>query len=543
MATPLSVVRDVQDALIRYIDTAFWIKDPGIRDERRELLTREGVLLREPLLEPVLPYDGTVPALDACVEASLLPSEAHLLIDALFRCDDPSVFKLRSHQAESLAMALAGGHPWNPVVTAGTGSGKTEAFLLPVLARLLMESRSWTQASDSTQPWWTGNRWEPSRRESRPAAMRTMVLYPMNALVEDQVARLRRALRRIRAAGGPTIWFGRYTSATHGGTKNPVEARNRAHVAQVAQEIRAMQSEFDRLGTLSEADLAQFPDPRVGEMVTRWDMWATPPDIMVTNYSMLNVMLMRQLEQPIFEKTRRWLESDPGHVFTLVVDELHLYRGTQGAEVGMILRNLINRLGLSADSSQLRIIGTSASMDESGGQFLERFFGVPRSTFDIIGGQPRELRPDGSADEQPVDLALALACRDDEGQYRAARLSTVRDRLGWTDERMVEALTSLETPRVGQIPFRTHIFARGIRGLWACSNPECSEILHPRLESGIGRLYTLPREFCECGSRVLALLVCRVCGDCSFAGYRIGSFDGGHYVGATVRFSHQAPRM
>lgn len=111
----------------------------------------------------------------------------------------------------------------------------------------------------------------------------------------------------------------------------------------------------------SDVDLSQFPDPRAGEMLTRWDMISAAPDVMVTNYSMLNTMMMRHIEESIFEQTASWLASGEDNVFTLVVDELHLYRGTQGSEVAMILRALFRRLGLSADSPQLRIIATSAS--------------------------------------------------------------------------------------------------------------------------------------------------------------------------------------
>ncbi len=64
-------------------------------------------------------------------------------------------------------------------------------------------------------------------------------------------------------------------------------------------------------------------------MLSRWDMQSHPPDILITNYSMLNIMLMRSQEENIIAKTRQWIESDPSHIFTLVIDELHMYRGTQ----------------------------------------------------------------------------------------------------------------------------------------------------------------------------------------------------------------------
>ena len=76
------------------------------------------------------------------------------------------------------------------------------------------------------------------------------------------------------------------------------------------------------------------------EMWSRWDMQDHPPDILITNYSMLNIMLMRGVESAIFDQTRQWLNSDKSHLFHLVVDELHTYRGTPGTEVAYLIRSL-----------------------------------------------------------------------------------------------------------------------------------------------------------------------------------------------------------
>ena len=76
-------------------------------------------------------------------------------------------------------------------------------------------------------------------------------------------------------------------------------------------------------------------------MWSRWDMQDHPPDITITNYSMLNIMLMRSIEAPIFDQTRQWLQQDGERVFHLVVDELHSYRGTPGTEVAYLIRVLL----------------------------------------------------------------------------------------------------------------------------------------------------------------------------------------------------------
>lgn len=117
-----------------------------------------------------------------------------------------------------------------------------------------------------------------------------------------------------------------------------------------------------------------FPNPDGAEMWSRWDMQLTPPDILITNYSMLNIMLMREIESTIFEHTREWLGNSKDHHFTLVIDELHSYRGTPGTEVAYILRLMLDRLGLEPSSTQLKIIATSASLDKESGEFLEHFF-------------------------------------------------------------------------------------------------------------------------------------------------------------------------
>ena len=123
-------------------------------------------------------------------------------------------------------------------------------------------------------------------------------------------------------------------------------------------------------------------------MRSRWDMIDAPPDVLVTNYSMLNVMLLRDRDQNFFDSTRRWLDASPDNRFTLVVDELHTYRGTAGTEVGYLLLKLKHRLGLDQRPDQLRILAASASLDaQRDQQYLEEFFGVDASSFDFVEGE------------------------------------------------------------------------------------------------------------------------------------------------------------
>jgi len=222
--TPLDVADGIRDTTLRYIDTAFWLKDSSLMNERRALLDRPGALVQDVFIEPVMPYDNVDPAEEVFASVGLTPEEADLLAYGVFGAQRAADLRLRRHQSESLRRSLRGELVGsNPVVTSGTGSGKTESFLLPMLARLLVEAREW-RAPEKITHWWSqspANSWVPLRSGGRPAALRAVVLYPTNALVEDQLARLRRSVQRIADAGGPLLWFGRYTSATPGGTTLP----------------------------------------------------------------------------------------------------------------------------------------------------------------------------------------------------------------------------------------------------------------------------------------------------------------------------------
>ncbi|MEV4421944.1 DEAD/DEAH box helicase, partial [Patulibacter sp. NPDC049589] len=563
--TPLALQAAIDDAYLRYYDTAYWLRDPSLREERRALLERPELISTEPLIEPVLRYASTDSIREVCATANLDSTVADTVAQMLFGADGH--FRLRAHQAEAMQIALGSGPKGkrNVVVTSGTGSGKTEAFMLPILARLVDEALRSPVAPELDAWWARAGSWKPARPPAgRDAAVRAMVLYPTNALVEDQIARLRLAISRApRRGGGPPLFFGRYTGATLGGGEIPSALSERA-AREVSNELLAMIRERDAMSGIDEEIRAQFADPRDGELLARWDMIRTPPDVLVTNYSMLNVVLMRAREDNLFEATRQWLASDDRNTFTLVVDELHSYRGTQGTEVALIVRRLLQRLGLAINSPQLCCIGTSASLDgDEGLEYLEQFFGVDKSTFEVVTGTPeppaeqppldrqaiREQASRGPADSLDfagvrLDAALARACSDDNGP-RATPLSVVEERLlgrRGDDEGdqafrwVIDAIANAEGD-TSLIPFRTHHFNRLVRGMWACSNPRCPDAQRsPDHGPRIGRLYDAPRARCRCGSRVLELLYCFQCGEASLGGFASASGDDdpdqGHYVSA-----------
>ncbi len=376
----------------KYIESAFPLRYSNMAQERRELYAASDVLSQPPLLEPTPVYPSS--GLTLSQATAQLPAEY---------CDLPSLaqglvgnpgIRLWKHQWDSVRAALLDGK--DLVVTTGTGSGKTECFLLPVLAELARESTEWPASPPppANRKWWENeasewqSQWAHTERNVRGLhAVRAMILYPLNALVEDQIRRLRQtldsddALRWFDAKrGGNRVTFGRYTGVT------PVSGspRNEFAVRRLRERLRAMADESAAVRAESEEVRYYFPNIDGGEMWSRWDVQQTPSDILITNYHMLNIMLMRQVESGIFEKTRAWLKSNQANKFFLVVDELHSYRGTQGTEVAYILRLLLDRLGLSVDSNQLVLLATSASIDNTDGsrKFLREFFG--RDNFQII---------------------------------------------------------------------------------------------------------------------------------------------------------------
>lgn len=541
---PLKLGRELREAYLKYFDTAYWLDNEHIMAERGDLLLEEGVLFADPLLEPVLRYPSTESLSQVIEEIAVDSSVGDAVGRALFPFFPPGEsVSLRQHQADAVRCTFKSGRARgrNPVVTSGTGSGKTEAFLLPLLLRLAEEARSWGPQAGINR-WWEdlNPTWESLRgAEQRPAAMRSMVLYPTNALVEDQMTRLRRAIWRINARqGSAPLWFGRYTGVTIG--RGPAPPKKDL-ASEAAHEIRQMEQEFRALEQAGQPEdiLSQFAAPTAGEMLSRWDMIAAPPDILVTNYSMVNVMLMRDVEDGMFAATREWLAANPEHVFTLVVDELHLYRGTQGSEVALILRNLMNRIDLDSDSPQLRVIATSASLTDTpeGRDYLEQFFAVPRESFSVLPGQPEtvsipEVAASGLYMASPLEIsqAISAACWDpEEGRLRATPASTISERIFGSRadgnvqlEGLLDRLVGSDGP-VTSIPLRSHLFLRTARGLWACGNPVCEGVRATHREGRtIGRLFGRPITVCpDCHSRVLEVLYCYECGDISLGGFVI----------------------
>src|SRR5579885_1163250 len=415
MTDPIALFDQLREMYLRYLDSPFDLRYPDLVAERRTLLNADGRIFRQPLIEPVPAYQScnrTFSAMAQSLLAGTWPQAAIVdLADFVSLELFPATRQPYAHQEEVFTESVINRN--DVIVTTGTGSGKTECFLLPIIASLIRESATWGAPGpqDPRWDWWNhrqsanSNRWLPRipQRDHedpavRPAAVRALILYPLNALVEDQLGRMRTALDSADARNwlqgrrtGNRFYFGRYTGRT------PISGeRSPAKITKLRDELRDMEQEAQQVAGSAAARF--FPRMDGGEMWSRWDMQDSPPDILITNYSMMNIMLMRSMELPVFDLTRQWLAADPSRVFHLVVDELHSYRGTPGTEVAYLIRVLLDRLGLHPDSDQLRIIASSASLsgDNSGLDYLEAFFGRDHNRFRIIGGNTINPNP-GSA--------------------------------------------------------------------------------------------------------------------------------------------------
>lgn len=468
---PMGAFEKIEDDYARYFEHAFKVKNEAVDEERMNTL-KEGVnMSKKPYIE-LLPEYASVKGIgkgeeginklakkfaDAFGGEEIAKSFFSEFISKGLMRGLMKDFTPYGHQIGMMEKAFAGeGVKYkNTVITAGTGSGKTESFLLPLLANIFKEAQSWGQAANHKN-WYEGvlegrshtPKYTPKQREgdSRPAALRAIVLYPMNALVEDQMARLREALDSTSVRTfmnthfkGNRFYFGGYNGDTIAkknydllseAVKNGQIKKGKLNQMRqnVAKQLKSYQDDFTKIKKWVEVNKkedALYISPRLGaddttaEMITRWDMQKWAPDIMITNTSMLSIMLMRKAEAHIFEQTKKWLNADDisdenekeeakkNRIFHIVVDELHLYRGTAGSEVACLLRMLYDAIGLPpvieedgylVPNPQLRILASSASLgdEDATEKFMEEFFGVystieGEKVFNIQEGTNREI--------------------------------------------------------------------------------------------------------------------------------------------------------
>lgn len=316
---PVELQTDLKDRMRRYLQTALPIhrRFPRLREQAVSELSRENTLVRGPYLE-ALPDFPKGRSLNDFVEEGLLHEG--------FRSLNAEVLNrpLHEHQEKAIESVVKDGE--NIVVATGTGSGKTECFLLPMIDSLLKEGLD------------------------GKTGIRAILVYPLNALANDQLyRRIVPLLAKELSDYGITV--GRYTGQTTPGKQRSFF------------ENQYLDDPF-----FKEMFGNTIPD---NWLLSREEMLDTPPNVLVTNYAMLEHLLLLPQNAQLF---------DNADLKFLVLDEVHTYAGAQATEVSLLLRKLRNK---HAPTAQVRCIGTSASLGTTSEakekvlEFADRLFGFP----------------------------------------------------------------------------------------------------------------------------------------------------------------------
>ena len=362
----------IKNKLLAYINTVYLGKCDVLREACGSELQQKGILYQEPYIEANHAYL----AVENGIEKSNLDKKVKQVLIAMAD-RGLGVFKSPyKHQIDALEAFYQGKDLF---VATGTGSGKTECFMWPMVSKLVLEQMT------SPETW-----------ETR--GVRAIMLYPMNALVSDQLGRLRRMIGNgehgfhdLLNEVAPTCrvpQFGMYTGRTpYPGKSDLYQNSGLAETLEkdIINQPEEVKEKLRELGKYpSKKDLAAFvqrlkdnaqvlTDPEDAELITRHEMQQFCPDILITNYSMLEYMLMRPIEKSIWDRTKKWLDSTDDNKLLFIIDEAHMYRGSSGGEVALLVRRVLHKLGISRDKVQFILTSASVPSDEEKKQEVYQF--------------------------------------------------------------------------------------------------------------------------------------------------------------------------
>lgn len=325
----------IEESYSRYLETTFYFKDPILRESFKNNLA-SGKLSKGPYLESTPIFAAGITAEELFRE--LLQQEIEKPLSNTLM----SSRKLYSHQEKAIRASF---REQNLLVATGTGSGKTESFLYPIILSLYKEYLEGTLSP----------------------GVRALILYPMNALANDQRDRLGiicKVLNDNRSQFRFT--FGQYIGET------PEDEKDSYRQAS-----------------------SQIANRKPGELILRSEMRANPPNILLTNYSMLEFLLLRPEDSPLFEKdnSKFWK--------FIVLDEAHQYKGSKGAEMGLLIRRLKQRIESGNTRLKFNCIATSATImgkeeeRKNVARFASDLFGEEFLEENIIQGEVKPLSESG----------------------------------------------------------------------------------------------------------------------------------------------------
>lgn len=425
----------------------------------------------------------------------------------------------------------------------------------------------------------------------------------LRRLIGDSEHRFVNVFRETCGEDSRRPQFGMYTGRTPYAGKEPKRSADRSLVATYSEmlnaetdEEKAFLQKLIKDGKFPvKEDFHEFlrklydsnhiPDDEDAELVTRFEMQRFCPDILITNYSMLEYMLLRPIESKIWADTQNWLNADSNNKLLFVIDEAHMYRGSAGGEVSFLIRRLFHRLGI--DRSRVQFILTTASMpnkNEEDRRVIQTFANDLTASddgheFHYLAGQQEEIGS-GRAYDIPFDRFTKAHPESFEGD-NAERLlalnkfwegiidspapfSTDNSAYQWLYDHLVDyvpfrelfklcrgttaslqelaqsifpgaeledafhavgvmlAIAPLARSGSGSVlfPARMHMLFRGIKGVYACTNPECS-CAHTENGLTLGEVYFTDGNLTckKCGSTVYELYNDRRCGSIFFRGF------------------------
>ncbi|RRO11330.1 DEAD/DEAH box helicase [Pectobacterium aquaticum] len=402
-----------------------------------------------------------------------------------------------AHQLEAWGI-LGQETPTSTVVTAGTGSGKSECFIVPLLNDM-------SKLSEDT--------------EGPLVGVQAIMLYPLNALINSQRDRL-------------SAW----TRGFKGDVRYALYNGDTPHEPEI----------------LSTAQEAVFNKAKPEEVTNRKDIRDTPPPILVTNATMLEYMLVRPQDRPIIEKSQ-------GKLRWIVLDEAHTLLGSAAAETSLLLRRTMHAFGVKPEN--VRFVATSATIGDMNQweetekllkTFLGELAGVDPSKIAVVKGHRNvpelpeytgevpplsvselEALDSGTAYDTLSQMTLILSLRKrlvDEGPKTlreiAAHLnpnveaSQIDGQMLNSALRIIDVATDAhpngDDKTEALLPIRAHLFHRSQRGIWACINPECSGKHGTYLDEywAFGRVYLDEHQICSyCDHPVFELSHCSSCNE------------------------------
>ena len=467
--TPFQTIEEIRQRSVEAILGLSGINHPALAAEiRRKFGGRDiaaGALLQEPIIEAAFPFIEAAQTL-ASLSGKLLHPK---VVDALDQPGDPRIgrdWHPYQHQLEAW-QHLTDSTPQSTLITSGTGSGKTECFMVPLLDDLVRESE--------TQQ-------EPLQ------GVRAIALYPLNALIASQQERLGKWTRPFR---------GKIRYALYNG--------------EMPEDIEAAR----------ERDTPE-------QVLCRRTLRSNPPPILVTNVTMLEYLTVRRKDRPVLEASQgklRWIILDEAHSYTgsnaaeiaLLLRRVLLAFGVTPGQVRFVATSAT--------------IGEGTEVTEALRRFLRDVSGAAAERVQVVTGQrriPQLPQPDKDKQLHGVLLpeldatsAFELLSRNPVVQKQVTELT--RGPRPWSDlarelsetglepESLALALARSEKAGERLLPLRVHAFHRAIPGLWACLNQDCSARIDGWPFGGI--VAEAVGNCPSCGGRVFPVVSCRSCGE------------------------------